>query len=61
MSINQETHPQSGISRRAMECVVAGILMLVAIAALVDSYGRGAGWNAGPQSGFFPARVAGLL
>lgn len=62
MSIEQEAPSgDRGISRRAMECTVAFILMLVAVAALWDSYSRGAGWNAGPQSGFFPARIAWLL
>jgi pimeloyl-ACP methyl ester carboxylesterase len=28
---------------------------------LWDSYGRGAGWDNGPENGFFPARVGWLL
>lgn len=56
-------HPEneSGLSRRAAECGVAVILLALAVMALWDSYGRGAGWNGGPQSGFFPARVAWIL
>jgi putative tricarboxylic transport membrane protein len=35
----------------------------MALAGLVlwDSYGRGAGWQDGPEGGFFPARVGWLL
>lgn len=52
---------QSGaIPRRSVECVVALILMGLSGLALWDSYGRGAGWDGGPQSGFFPARVGWL-
>jgi putative tricarboxylic transport membrane protein len=29
----------------------------LAFVVLYDSYGRGAGWDNGPQNGFFPARV----
>lgn len=54
-----ETEP--GLSRRAVECVVAALLCAFAVAVLWDSYGRGAGWQGGPQSGFFPARLAWLL
>jgi hypothetical protein len=53
--------PERGLSRRVAEIAVA--LLLIAISALVlwDSYGRGAGWDAGPENGFFPARVGWLL
>ncbi len=56
-------HPgnERGLSRRAAECGVAVILLALASMALWDSYSRGAGWNGGPQSGFFPARVAWVL
>lgn len=50
-----------GPSRRAVEIVVALILVGLASAVLYDSYGRGAGWNGGPESGFFPARVGWLF
>ncbi|MFC3690665.1 tripartite tricarboxylate transporter TctB family protein [Chenggangzhangella methanolivorans] len=46
-----------GPSKRAVEIVVSLILIGLAAAVLYDSYGRGAGWNGGPESGFFPARV----
>lgn len=52
---------EPGLSRRMAECVVAALLCLLAVAVLWDSYGRGAGWQGGPQSGFFPARLAWLL
>ncbi|MCK0207762.1 tripartite tricarboxylate transporter TctB family protein [Starkeya koreensis] len=54
-----ETEP--GLSRRAVECVVAALLGILAVAVLWDSYERGAGWSNGPQSGFFPARMAWIL
>jgi putative tricarboxylic transport membrane protein len=50
-----------GPSRRAVEVTVALILIALAAAVLYDSYGRGAGWDGGPQSGFFPARVGWLF
>ncbi len=53
--------PARGLSRRMAEVVVAAILILLALLALLDSYGRGAGWNGGPENGFFPARVAWLF
>ena len=49
------------MSRRAVEQVVAGLLVALSALVLWDSLGRGAGWASdGPQSGYFPARV-GLL
>ncbi len=56
-----ETAPEAGLSRRAVECAVALILMGLSGLVLWDSYGRGAGWQDGPESGFFPARVGWLL
>ncbi|AWN39607.1 tripartite tricarboxylate transporter TctB family protein [Methylobacterium durans] len=53
--------PERGISRRLVEIIVSLMLMGVAALALWDSYGRGAGWDNGPENGFFPARVAWLL
>ncbi|RXF66973.1 tripartite tricarboxylate transporter TctB family protein, partial [Hansschlegelia zhihuaiae] len=50
-----------GPSRRAVEVVVSLLLIGLAAAVLWDSYGRGAGWDGGPQSGFFPARVGWLF
>ncbi|MFG1425694.1 tripartite tricarboxylate transporter TctB family protein [Roseixanthobacter glucoisosaccharinicivorans] len=48
---------ERGISRRAAEYVVAAILIAIAGLVLWDSYGRGAGWDMGPENGYFPARV----
>ncbi|WP_207458194.1 tripartite tricarboxylate transporter TctB family protein [Azospirillum sp. SYSU D00513] len=53
--------PERGLSRRAVEATVAAFLILLALLALWDSYGRGAGWDNGPENGFFPARVAWLF
>lgn len=50
-----------GPSRRAVELAVSLLLVGLAAAVLYDSYGRGAGWNGGPESGFFPARVGWLF
>ncbi|MER2266474.1 tripartite tricarboxylate transporter TctB family protein [Methylobacterium oxalidis] len=52
---------ERGISRRLVETIVSLALMGVAALALWDSYGRGAGWDNGPENGFFPARVAWIL
>ncbi len=61
MSFFEFNDPGSGLSRRVVECVFALLLAVFAVAVLWDSYGRGAGWSGGPQSGFFPARLAWLL
>ncbi|MBB5764658.1 tripartite tricarboxylate transporter TctB family protein [Methylorubrum rhodesianum] len=52
---------ERGVSRRLVEIVVALLLLGLAALALWDSYGRGAGWDSGPENGFFPARVAAIL
>ncbi|MDR7036625.1 divalent metal cation (Fe/Co/Zn/Cd) transporter [Methylobacterium sp. BE186] len=52
---------ERGISRRLVETLVSLLLLGVAALALWDSYGRGAGWDNGPENGFFPARVAWIL
>lgn len=54
-SEGSETPP--GLSRRPVERIVAAILIGLALVVLYDSHGRGAGWDNGPQNGFFPARV----
>lgn len=60
--IDQPEDPGArGPSKRAIEIVVSLILIGLAGAVLYDSYGRGAGWDGGPQSGFFPARVGWLF
>lgn len=61
MSSFESNEPGTGVSRRTVECAFAVLLCLFAVAVLWDSYGRGAGWKGGPQSGFFPARLAWLL
>lgn len=52
---------ERGVSRRLVETLVSLFLMGLAALALWDSYGRGAGWDGGPENGFFPARVAWIL
>lgn len=59
-STETETAPP-GLSRRPVERIVAAILIGLALVVLYDSYGRGAGWDNGPQNGFFPARVGWLF
>lgn len=61
MSHSTETEPQRGLSRRPVEMVTAAILIGLAGLVLWDSYGRGAGWDNGPENGFFPARVGWLF
>ena len=53
--------PERSLSRRLVEILVALLLVGIAGLALWDSYGRGAGWDNGPENGFFPARVAAIL
>lgn len=55
------THAERGPSRRLVEIAVAILLAGLAGLVLYDSYGRGAGWEGGPQNGYFPARVGWLL
>jgi putative tricarboxylic transport membrane protein len=61
MSVVPDAADGRGVSRRAVEIVVALLLMGLAGIALWDSYSRGAGWQDGPEGGFFPARVGWLL
>lgn len=61
MLVSEAATGPSGLSRRAVEIVVALILIGLSALVLWDSYGRGAGWDGGPQNGFFPARVGWLL
>lgn len=58
MSLETVDDRASGPSRRLVEIVIAATLVCLALLVLWDSYGRGAGWDGGPQSGFFPARIA---
>ncbi|HEY5796543.1 MAG TPA: tripartite tricarboxylate transporter TctB family protein [Bosea sp. (in: a-proteobacteria)] len=58
MTAPSESEPTPpGFSRRPIERIVAAVLIGLALVVLYDSYGRGAGWDNGPQNGFFPARV----
>ncbi|KAA2212563.1 tripartite tricarboxylate transporter TctB family protein [Teichococcus oryzae] len=51
------TDEPRGLPRRSVEILVALTLIALAGVVLYDSHGRGAGWDGGPQNGFFPARV----
>ncbi|MFA6965147.1 tripartite tricarboxylate transporter TctB family protein [Bosea sp. (in: a-proteobacteria)] len=57
MTLPTETEAPRGLSRRPVERIVALVLIGLAAVVLYDSYGRGAGWDNGPENGFFPARV----
>lgn len=56
LPIETEAAPP-GLARRPVERIVALVLIALAAVVLYDSYGRGAGWDNGPENGFFPARV----
>lgn len=57
MTSPAETEAPPGLARRPVERIVALVLIALAAVVLYDSYGRGAGWDNGPENGFFPARV----
>ncbi|ACI93983.1 conserved hypothetical protein [Afipia carboxidovorans OM5] len=57
----QQGEFERGLSYRAAECGWALIVAFFSGLALWDSFERGAGWSGGPQSGFFPAQMAGIL
>ncbi|KPH75508.1 tripartite tricarboxylate transporter TctB family protein [Bosea vaviloviae] len=57
MTSPAETEAPRGLARRPVERIVALVLIALAAIVLYDSYGRGAGWDNGPENGFFPARV----
>jgi hypothetical protein len=53
---------EAGISTRAMEIAVAGILFALGAVVVFDSFRLGAGWaDDGPQSGYFPFYIGLLL
>lgn len=50
------------LSTRSMEVIVAGLLMLVGLIVMWDSWNVGASWaEFGPQSGYFPFRIGAIL
>lgn len=61
MSATAPPGPERGLSRRRVEAVTALVILGLAGLVLWDSYGRGAGWDGGPEGGFFPARAGWLL
>lgn len=49
---------QAGLSRRAVEFTVAGLLLVLSALVVWDNLRIGAGWSdSGPQAGFFPLRI----
>ncbi|WP_376802755.1 tripartite tricarboxylate transporter TctB family protein [Candidatus Raskinella chloraquaticus] len=60
--MEEDVQAERGISRRTVELVVASIFLLLSVVAFYDNYTRGAGWASdGPQSGYFPARLAVIM
>ena len=56
-----EDDSQRGVSTKAVEIVVAALILLLGLVAIVDSRRVGAGWASdGPQAGYFPFYI-GLL
>jgi hypothetical protein len=53
---------ESGISMRAVELVVAALLLVAGAIVIFDSYRLGSKWGSdGPQSGYFPFYIGVLL
>ncbi len=50
------------VSTRVMELVVSGLLMIVAVVVMTDSWRVGAGWASdGPQAGYFPFYIGVIM
>jgi hypothetical protein len=57
----EPTESRGGVTYRAMDLLVAAILMVVGGVVMKNSYDLGAGWSStGPESGYFPFYI-GLL
>src|SRR3990172_6053154 len=57
-----ENDGQRGVSTKAMEIVVAALILLLGLVAIVDSRRVGAGWASdGPQAGYFPFYIGLIL
>ena len=57
----EPTESRGHVTYRAMDLLVAAILMVVGAVVMKNSYDLGAGWSpTGPESGYFPFYI-GLL
>jgi putative tricarboxylic transport membrane protein len=57
-----ENGNRHGVSTRAVEMVVAGVILLLGLIVVFDSRRVGAGWaDDGPQAGYFPFYVGLIL
>lgn len=64
--MRDEDHPEDagrrGVSTRTMEIAVAGLILLLALVVISDSWRVGARWaEDGPQAGYFPFYVGIIL
>jgi len=59
---HNEDGSRHGVSTRAVEMVVAGVILLLGLVVVFDSRRVGAGWaDDGPQAGYFPFYVGLVL
>ena len=59
---NTEDVNERGVSTKAMEIVVAGVILLLGLIVILDSRRIGAGWaDDGPQAGYFPFYIGIIL
>jgi len=57
-----EAGSKHGVSTKAVEMVVAGVILLLGLVVVFDSRRVGAGWaDDGPQAGYFPFYVGLVL
>lgn len=60
--MSQEPGGEHTVSMRAMELVVAGAFMALAVVIMFDNWRIGARWAAdGPQAGYFPFRIGAIM
>lgn len=56
------TEAAGGISLRAVELTVAGVLLALALLVIWDNHRIGSGWGGdGPEAGYFPLRVGAIV
>ena len=62
MDGTEQKDERGGVSVRALELIVAALIMTLAALVIYDSYLIGARWGAdGPQSGYFPFYIGVLM
>jgi hypothetical protein len=66
LKMRDENHPEDvsrrGVSTKTMEIVVAGMILLLGLVVISDSWRVGARWaEDGPQAGYFPFYVGVIL